>query len=114
MNVPLADRCTCHHWLPLAEIGDWPQKEVPVRKRAAQPQIWEPSYRELSREELRDRVRTAGGIRCEYALEARKELDGHIELVNGVHRWAIATELGIDLLPVRIIDASDSPMPAPY
>lgn len=110
--MPPIDRCTCHGWLPLAEIGGWPHNVFLVRERAVQPGIWEPGYCELSREELRDRVIAAGGIRCEYALEAREELDGHIELVNGVHRWAVAAELGIGMLPVRIDNAADSSLPA--
>jgi hypothetical protein len=110
--MALTNKCGCHEWVSLAQIGSWPHNVVLVRERASQPGIWEPGYCELSREELRNRVIAAGRIiRCEYALEARRELDGHIELVNGVHRWAIAAELGIDMLPVRLSDATDSLVP---
>lgn len=69
----------------------------------------------MSREELRARVIAAGVIiRCEFALEARVELDEHTELVRGVHRWTIADELDIDVLPVRINHAADSPMSPSY
>jgi hypothetical protein len=110
MIVLPADRCTCHEWVPTVQIGDWPHNVFLVRERAAHPEIWEPGYCKLSRQELRDSVIAAGRvIRCEHALKAWTR-DGHVELTDGVHRWAIAVELGIDVLPVLIADATDSPM----
>lgn len=45
----------------------------------------------------------AGGITCEHALLATTYLDGHIGLNNGVHRWAVAVELGIEYVPVEML-----------
>ena len=59
-----------------------------------------PGHCELAYEELADRIRAAGGIACGYALEAMTLLSGEIELANGLHRWAVAGELGIDVVPV--------------
>lgn len=39
-------------------------------------------------------------IGCDYALEARPLTDGRSELIDGVHRWAVAGELGITSVPV--------------
>ena len=30
-------------------------------------------------------------------------LDGHVGLNNGVHRWAVAVELGIEYVPVEML-----------
>ena len=43
------------------------------------------AYCELSQEELTIRIRAAGGIGCEYALNAMTRMSGEIELSNGVH-----------------------------
>jgi ParB-like chromosome segregation protein Spo0J len=34
-------------------------------------------------------------------MTASTLLAGGIELVDGIHRWAAATEIGIDMVPVR-------------
>jgi hypothetical protein len=113
--VPLAERCECHDWRPREEIGGWRHGGVLVRDWARRSEIWKPRRCEMSREELRGLVITAGRIiRCEYALEATRYPGGHVELAHGVHRWTIADELGIDALPVRINDAADSPMSKPF
>lgn len=56
--------------------------------------------RELSREELTDRIQASGGIGCEHALEAITYLSGEVNLVNSMRRWAIASGLGMAELPV--------------
>jgi hypothetical protein len=108
------NECECHGWYPLAEIGGWTQRNVLVRDWAAKPEIWDPRRHELSHEELRERITAAGGVQCEYALSATRNLDGSIELDKGVHRWTVAAELGVSVLPVRVTDAADSPLPVPW
>jgi len=41
-------------------------------------------------------------ITCGHALDAIAPLSGEIALVNGLHRWAVADELGIGLVPVEM------------
>jgi hypothetical protein len=106
--MPLPQRCDCHEWRSLTEIGGWQQAGVLVRDWALRPEIWEPRRHDLSRDELRIRIAAAGGISCEYALEAFIAPDGHIELVKGVHRWTVAAELGIGVLPVKLDDERES------
>lgn len=101
-------RCACHEWHPLSEIGGWHQKCILVRDLAADPAIWDRGRCELSREDLRERIAACGGVRCEHALSARKNTGGDIELVKGVHRWAIAVELCLDTLPVRVDEMLES------
>ena len=36
---------------------------------------------------------------CAYALETTTLLSGEIELANGLHRWAVAREIGIGVVP---------------
>jgi len=43
------------------------------------------------------------GITCAYALEATTLLSSGLELVNGLHRWAVALELGIGVAPVKMV-----------
>ena len=64
--------------------------------------IWDKS--ELPREELTARMIAAGNrIDHAYALSAMTFSDGRISLDNGVHRWAVAVELGIRRVPVVMI-----------
>jgi hypothetical protein len=112
--VPLPHQCDCHEWYPLAEIGGWMHHDVLVRDRASEPDTWDVGNRELSHEELRGRIAAAGGVRCKYPLEATRHYGGEITLANGVHRWAVAAELGVGILPVRVNDAADSPMPVSW
>jgi hypothetical protein len=56
----------------------------------------------LSREELTWCIRLAGGVKRDYALEARTLRSGEKLLVNGCHRWAVAHELGIQSVPVMM------------
>jgi hypothetical protein len=48
------------------------------------------------------RIRAAGGITCDYALDARTLLSGGVELADSRHRWAVADELGIGVVPVEM------------
>ena len=34
---------------------------------------------------------------------------GGIELVDGIHRWAVAAEIGIDIVPVEMTVETESP-----
>ena len=99
--------CDCHEWHEVTMIGDWTQGSCggplharPVREIVATDDIWERS--ETDRESLLAGVREVGGITCEHALLATTYLDGHIGLNNGVHRWAVAAELGIERVPVEM------------
>ena len=68
---------------------------------------WPPSdleRSELPREELTARIIAAGRrIDHAYGLSAMTFADGRISLDNGVHRWAVAVELGIKRVPVETI-----------
>jgi hypothetical protein len=108
-----AHRCDCHEWHPVADIGSWlhrtgPQRLVLVRDWARSG-IWEEGRCRLGHAEMTSRIRTAGGITCDYALNARRLLAGGVELVNGLHRWAVATERGIDVIPVEMLVETESP-----
>jgi hypothetical protein len=99
--------CDCHKWYEVIEIAEWTQGSGggllyarPAREIVATDDIWERS--ETDHKTLLARIRAAGGITCEYALEATTYLDGHIGLNNGIHRWAVATELGIKRVPVEM------------
>jgi len=63
---------------------------VLVRTWAQTGGIWRQGHCELTHAELTGRVQAAGGITCAYALEATTLLSGEFELVNGLHRWAVA------------------------
>ena len=75
---------------------------IPARSWAQTGGIWRPGHCELTHEELVARIRGADGIACGYAIEARALLSSEIELVNGLHRWAVADELGVDVVPVTM------------
>jgi len=99
--------CDCHEWHDVAKIGDWtqgsgggPLHARPAREIVGTDDIW--SHSATDHETLLTGVRAAGGITCEHALEATIYLDGHIGLNNGIHRWAIADELGIARVPVEM------------
>ena len=99
--------CDCHEWYEVTKIGEWTQGSAggplharPIHEIVATDNIWERS--ETDHETLLAEVRESGGINCEYALLATTYLDGHIGLNNGVHRWAIASELGIERIPVEM------------
>jgi hypothetical protein len=72
----------------------------PVREIVATDDIW--SHSETDRETLLAGIHAAGGITCEHALLATTYLDGHIGLNNGIHRWAVTDELGIERVPVEM------------
>jgi hypothetical protein len=58
--------------------------------------------RQLSRGELTGRIRAARGISCGHAPTARALRTGETELVDGIHRWAVAVERGIGAVPVEM------------
>jgi hypothetical protein len=104
--------CECHEWFPVVEIADWVcgiavASHWKVRDRAAMPEIWEPGNYELSHEELTVRILAVDGIDCEHALEALTHLSGEINLLNGLHRWAVASELGISEVPVKMLHGTE-------
>jgi hypothetical protein len=104
-----APECDCHKWYDTEEIGGWYDNLLGAR--ASQPKlvrdvvateaIWDRS--EMSRDELTAAILKAGRrISHDYALGAWTLNDGRVSLNNGVHRWAIATELGIVRIPVEM------------
>jgi hypothetical protein len=113
----LASReCDCHQWRDVDEIGHWPHslaggrasQPKSVRDIVATESLWDSS--ELPREELTARIIAAEHrIDHAYALSAMTFADGRISLDNGVHRWAIAVELGIKRVPVEMIYESREP-----
>lgn len=99
--------CSCHEWHDVADIADWtqgsgggPRHARPVREIVATDDIWERS--ETDHATLTAGIREAGGITCGHALLATTYLDGHVGLNNGLHRWAVAAELGIKRVPVEM------------
>ena len=97
------EECDFHEWFDLNEIGQWPHslaggragQPKSVRDIVATEPIWDRS--ELTHEELTARIIAAGHrIGHSYALNAMTFTDGRISLDNGVHRWAVAAELGIN------------------
>jgi hypothetical protein len=79
-----------------------PASPKSVRDIVATEPIWDRS--ELPREELTARIIAAGRrIDHAYALSAMTFADGQISLDNGVHRWAVAVDLGIKRVPVEMI-----------
>jgi hypothetical protein len=111
-------RCDCHEWHSVAAIGDWMVRRggndlIPARVWAEKGGIWRPGHCELTHEDLTGRIRAAGGIGCGYALQATKLLSGETELVNGLHRWVVTTELGISMVPVKMVIENESPFAWP-
>jgi hypothetical protein len=108
---PVVAKCGCHDWYEIPEIGEWLVDRAGfkrVREWVSEAGIWRLGNCELSQEELTIRIRAAGGIRCEYALNAMTRLSGGIELKNGVHRWAVAAELEIRAVPVHMVYETES------
>ena len=109
LSGPASRECDCHEWHDVEEIGRWPHslaggrasQPKSVREIVATEQIWDRS--ELPHEELTARIIAAGyRIDHAYALSAMTFADGRISLDNGVHRWAVAVELGIKRAPVEM------------
>jgi hypothetical protein len=101
--------CDCHQWYDTEEIGGWYDNLLGAR--ASQPKlvrdvvateaIWEQSAK--SHDELANAIVAAGRrIGHDYALNAWTLEDGRVSLNNGLHRWAVATELGISRVPVEM------------
>jgi hypothetical protein len=102
--------CGCHEWHDVDEVGRWPHslaggrasQPKSVRDIVATEPIWDRS--ELPREELTARIIAAGTwIDHAYALSAMTFSAGRVSLDNGVHRWAVAVELGITRVPVEMV-----------
>jgi hypothetical protein len=104
-------------------MGNWTQGSGggraharPARELAADPTIWERSEfaheadhalplaerARLAHEKLTALIRDAGGIACGHALTATTYLDGETGLNDGIHRWAVASELGVTRAPVKM------------
>lgn len=104
-------KCGCHDWYESRRLVNGLVDRAgfrPVREWVSEAGIWRLGNCELSQEELTIRIRAAGGIGCEYALNAMTRLSGEIELSNGVHRWAVAAELGIRAAPVHMVYETES------
>lgn len=114
-EAPQACANGCGHQLrTVEEIGDWIhtlEGKLTVREWSAKPEIWDEGHCGLSHAELRQRVELAGGIGCEHALRAITLPSRATHLSNGVHRWAIATELGVPAVPVEM---RHQPVETPY
>jgi hypothetical protein len=100
-----ADRCDCHDRHSIAEIAGWSHGSTdatlaPVSEWSARPDLWERS--EMKHGDLTAAINAAGGVACKYALKARVNPDGSVHLENGVHRWTVCSELGIEAVPVRM------------
>jgi hypothetical protein len=95
-------------WYDVNEVGRWPHslagacasQPKSVRDIVATEPMWNRS--KLSRAELTARIATRGGIGHVYSLTAMTFADGRVSLDNGVHRWAVANELGIKRVPVEV------------
>lgn len=102
----VAARCGCHEWHPVPTIGGW------MVRRGGSDLVLVPRgrrRRDLAPGPLRAQPRGADrpgagcrGIACGYALKATTLLSGEIGLTNGLHRWVVATELGIEVVPVSM------------
>lgn len=95
--------CGCHEWYDTSEVGDWPRYlpgAVParsVREHAADPGLWDAA--DLTRETLSRLIAEAGGVRHDFPLLAQVVTGGPVMPTDGIHRWAVAAELGIPRLP---------------
>lgn len=101
-----------------AAIADWLHGNTdadlaPVRAWAARADLWQPRHCLLGHDELASGIRMAGGIDCEHALEATVPVSGVIKLDDGVHRYAVAVELELATVPVRVSAEVESPMAWP-
>lgn len=106
--------CDRHKWYRVADIGGWMVRRggsdlILVTAWAQIGGIWRPGHCELTHQDLTARVQAAGRIACSHALKARALLSGEIELVNGLHRWVVASELGISVVPVKMTIEIESP-----
>lgn len=109
--------CACHEWHDVADIGEWlcdlfggTGRPVPVREWAERPQFWDGA--QLTEEELAGRIRRQGCIWCDHALDAWTAADGRIGLIDGAHRWTVASRLGIRRVPVSMSYLGDVADPA--
>jgi hypothetical protein len=97
------DNCGHQLW-SVEEIAEWThdfsRPNLTVRAWAASYDIWADAH--LSHEELRRRIAGAGGIACEHALKAIIGPGEAGHLSDGVHRWAVADELGLSFVPVEV------------
>lgn len=97
-------------WYSVQDIGQWGQDGYSLER------LWGHAWsagnfnKNYPRESLTQAIETAGGVLPEYALSARRFPDGSTELIDGVHRWGIARDLGITQLLVDVRIQAESPM----
>jgi hypothetical protein len=101
----------CHEWRDVAEIGEWfhnllggrASEPKSVRAIVETELIWERHEDGFTHEVLTALIVAAGRrIDRVYALSATTLEDGRISLDNGIHRWSVAVELGIERVPVKM------------
>lgn len=85
------------HFL-VAEVGTWLHAASTVEETSRLAEFWE--FAEIPHADLIARIRAAGGIAHEHALEAAILPNGETLMVDGCHRWAVTRELGIQVVPV--------------
>ena len=104
-------RCGCgaHELHPVPAIGGWLHSSVvtcdilTVRRVAAEHGFW--ALCDVPRGELTRRIRAAGGIGCDHALEAFADPGGETLMMEGCHRWRVADMLGLREVPVLMPEA---------
>jgi hypothetical protein len=84
---------------PVSEIGGWRHSDATVREVCGRPDFWE--YADLSEDELTAAISPAG-VTPEHCLHACAFLSGAVLLVDGCHRWAVASALGFATVPVEM------------
>jgi len=96
-------------WYSVEDIGSWDQGGYPLDMLWSH--AWTPGNfnRNYPREMLTASIQEIGGVLPEHALSARRYADGSTELIDGVHRWGIARELGITQLLVDVRIQTESP-----
>ena len=82
--------------------GPAPQYLIPLRAWSGQRGIWRDRHCELSHEDPDQPDPDGWGIGCVYNLEVTTLLSGETKLTNGLHRWVVDAELGVDVVPVKM------------
>lgn len=84
---------------PVDQVAGWSHSIWTVRETSQQDGFW--GYAGLPRAELLARILAAGGlITVDHALQGLTRATGEILLTDGCHRWAIADELDLAIVPV--------------
>jgi hypothetical protein len=86
--------------VPVDVVGGWGHSIWTVAEMPGFADFW--GYAQLTEEELTARVRAAGRIADEFALQADTALDGFVRLTDGAHRWAVAKTVGLVTVPVQM------------